>query len=261
MFGDKSKSSCCLTRHTDACCETTARPFILILLVCYWSAVLFLSTYPRSLSISLHSFLQHLKNSRLISSRHLCPSFPSSVQLFHKLQKLTPLFCHFLTALHLSQGQSQWVIHCLGQGQDYRNVFFDLFRQCCLIFPSLCFKPSEKSHCSCYAMTVFFCFPHWPLKKWLIHHFKYPLMHRPQKAAILFVKRSTRAWPCLQRTRTDTHANTYRHTRCTLKPFRNQWVRLYERVTLIQSRIGLHFTGRLFSFFILNSSKGTNISC
>lgn len=143
------------------------------------------------------------KKSRLISSRHLCPSFPSSVQLFHKLQKLTPLFCHFLTALHLSQGQSQWVIHCLGQGQDYRNVFFDLFRQCCLIFPSLCFKPSEKSHCSCYAMTVFFCFPHWPLKKWLIHHFKYPLMHRPQKAAILFVKRSTRAWPCIQCTRTD----------------------------------------------------------
>lgn len=133
------------------------------------------------------------------------PLFP----LFHELQKLTPLFCHFLTALHLSQGQSQWVIPCLGQGQDYRNVFFDLFRQCCLIFPSLCFKPSEKSHCSCYAMTLFFCFPHWPLKKWLIHHFKYPLMHCPQKkkkkkeAAILFVKRSTWAWPGHMATQRD----------------------------------------------------------
>lgn len=49
-----------------------------------------------------------------------------------------------LPSLHLSQGQFQWLILCLGQGQNCRTMLYDLLRVCCLIFLPLFFKPSEK---------------------------------------------------------------------------------------------------------------------
>lgn len=49
-----------------------------------------------------------------------------------------------LPSLHLSQGQFQWLILSLGQGQNCRNMLYDLLRVCCLIFLPLFFKPSEK---------------------------------------------------------------------------------------------------------------------
>lgn len=49
-----------------------------------------------------------------------------------------------LPSLHLSQGQFQWLILCLGQGQNCRNMLYDLLRVCCLIFLPRFFKPSEK---------------------------------------------------------------------------------------------------------------------
>lgn len=49
-----------------------------------------------------------------------------------------------LPSLHLSQGQFQWLILCLGQGQNCRNMLYDLLRVCCLIFLPLFFRPSEK---------------------------------------------------------------------------------------------------------------------
>lgn len=49
-----------------------------------------------------------------------------------------------LPSLHLSQGQFQWLILCLGQGQNCRTLLYDLLRVCCLIFLPLFFKPSEK---------------------------------------------------------------------------------------------------------------------
>lgn len=49
-----------------------------------------------------------------------------------------------LPSPHLSQGQFQWLILCLGQGQDCTTMLYDLLRVCCLIFLPLFFKPSEK---------------------------------------------------------------------------------------------------------------------
>lgn len=70
------------------------------------------------------------------------------------------------------------------KGRNTAISFFISFDSV-VLFSYPCVSNHLRNCCSCYPMTLFFCFPHQPLKKWLIHHFKYPLMHCPQEAAIL----------------------------------------------------------------------------